>query len=90
MRAPNSTGYIKEIGGMTKKLTDIGLEAILIGGMALVILGSRRVTRDFDFVMAKPKNELKTMIAVFYDAGLDWCHVSMSTATLWRRLTTGV
>src|SRR5262245_17675669 len=39
--------------------------------MALVILGSRRVTRDFDFVIARPDDRLNGVIAVFYDRGLE-------------------
>ena len=32
-------------------LDDLGLEPVLVGGMALVVLGSRRVTRDYDLVV---------------------------------------
>jgi hypothetical protein len=38
--------------------------------MALVVLGSRRVTRDFDFVIAHPGDRLARTIAPFYDRGL--------------------
>jgi hypothetical protein len=37
--------------------------------MALVVLGSRRVTRDFDFVIAHPGDRLGEMIALFYGRG---------------------
>jgi hypothetical protein len=39
--------------------------------MALVILGSRRVTRDFDFVVAEPGDSLASLVDVFYDRGLE-------------------
>jgi hypothetical protein len=39
--------------------------------MALVVLGSRRVTRDFDFVIAHPGDRLARMIELFYDRGLE-------------------
>jgi hypothetical protein len=39
--------------------------------MALVVLGSRRVTRDFDFVIANPHAQLAPVIALFYDRGLE-------------------
>jgi hypothetical protein len=39
--------------------------------MALVVLGSRRVTRDFDFVVSEPGERLTPMIRVFYDRGLE-------------------
>jgi len=42
-----------------------------VGGMALVVLGSRRVTRDFDFVIAHPGDRLARTIAIFYDRGLE-------------------
>jgi hypothetical protein len=39
--------------------------------MALVIIGSRRVTRDFDFVVAQPGKSLERLVDVFYDRGLE-------------------
>jgi hypothetical protein len=39
--------------------------------MALVMLGSRRVTRDFDFVVAKPAGNLERLLDVFYSRGLE-------------------
>jgi hypothetical protein len=38
--------------------------------MALVVLGSRRVTRDFDFVVTTPGAELPRLLDAFYDQGL--------------------
>lgn len=52
-------------------LTAVGFEPILVGGMALVTLGSRRVTQDFDFVIAAPGDRVKDVIDVFYDRGLE-------------------
>ncbi len=65
------TDYFDEIGEITKALENLGLQPVLVGGMALVILGSERVTRDFDFVIAKPDDRLKEMLDVFYDRGLE-------------------
>jgi hypothetical protein len=39
--------------------------------MALVILGSRRVTRDFDFVIARPGERLQRLVDLFYDRGFE-------------------
>jgi hypothetical protein len=39
--------------------------------MALVVLGSRRVTRDFDFVIAHPGDLLARTIDLFYERGLE-------------------
>jgi len=38
--------------------------------MALVVLGSRRVTRAFDFVIAHPGDRLARTIGLFYGRGL--------------------
>ncbi len=52
-------------------IADLGLEPVLVGGMALVVLGSRRVTRDFDLVVARPGDSLDRLLDVFYDRGLE-------------------
>ena len=49
----------------------MGLDPVLVGGMALVALGSRRVTRDFDFVIAAPADRLEDVVSLFYDRGLE-------------------
>ena len=68
---PDPVDHIDEIGLLVDALTKIGLEPILVGGMALVVLGSRRVTRDFDFVIASPGDRLPSLVDVFYDRGLE-------------------
>lgn len=57
--------------GIVAALARLGMEPILVGGMALVTLGSRRVTRDFDFVIAAPGEQLNAVVDVFYDRGLE-------------------
>lgn len=59
------------VGEIVDALRALGLEPVLVGGMALVVLGSRRVTRDFDFVIARPGERLASAIAVLYDRGLE-------------------
>jgi len=46
-----------------------GLEPVLVGGMALVVLGSRRVTRDFDFLISAPARP-NNLVEVMYRHGL--------------------
>jgi hypothetical protein len=58
------TEVAEELGGL-------GLQPVLVGGMALVLLGSRRVTRDFDFVIELPGERLAGALNVFYDRGLE-------------------
>ncbi len=65
---PGHLGLVSEITG---QLTALGLQPVLVGGMALVLLGSRRVTRDFDFVIELPGDRLAAALDVFYDRGLE-------------------
>jgi hypothetical protein len=66
-----SKDFLDEAAAIAKALRAVGFEPVLVGGMALVMLGSRRVTRDFDFVIAQPGDRLGKMIDVFYDRGLE-------------------
>jgi hypothetical protein len=62
---------LEEVGQVVEQLTNLGLEPVLVGGMALVMLGSRRVTRDFDFVIARPDARLEPLLDVFYERGME-------------------
>lgn len=62
---------LQEVGEVVEQLRNLGLEPILVGGMALVTLGSRRVTRDFDFVIARPEARLEPLLEVFYGLGME-------------------
>lgn len=57
------------VGEIVDGLKSLGLDPVLVGGMALVLLGSRRVTRDF--VVAQPGDRLDHVIGLFYDRGLE-------------------
>jgi len=63
--------YLDEVGELARELAGIGLQPVLVGGMALVILGSRRVTRDFDFVIPPPGSRLASLLGVLYERGLE-------------------
>jgi hypothetical protein len=65
------TDFLDEVASIAEALRNLGVEPVLVGGMALVILGSRRVTRDFDFVIAQPGDRIKKLVNVFYDRGLE-------------------
>jgi predicted nucleotidyltransferase len=67
----NAVDHLERVGEVVQDLRDLGLEPILVGGMALVVLGSRRVTRDFDFVVASPRDRLADTLDCFYDRGLE-------------------
>jgi hypothetical protein len=66
-----SQDHLESVGSVAEALTDLGLEPVLVGGMALVVLGSRRVTRDFDFVVARPGDALGRLLDAFYDRGFE-------------------
>jgi hypothetical protein len=68
---PDPVDHLQAVGEIVRGLRDLRLEPVLVGGMALVVLGSRRVTRDFDFVVAHPGDRLARMIELFYDRGVE-------------------
>ena len=61
---------LRTVGAIVRALRGLGLQPVLVGGMALVLLGSRRVTRDFDFVVAHPGDRVESVVGLFYDRGL--------------------
>ena len=63
--------YLGLVTEIARQLESLGLHPVLVGGMALVLLGSRRVTRDFDFVIAQPGEQLADALDAFYDRGLE-------------------
>jgi hypothetical protein len=68
---PDPLDHLQTVGEIVRELRDLSLVPVLVGGMALVVLGSRRVTRDFDFVVAEPGDRLDRTLDVFYDRGLE-------------------
>jgi len=70
-RSEPPAGHLRLVSEIARQLEALGLEPVLVGGMALVLLGSRRVTRDFDFVIAQPGEQLARSLDAFYDRGLE-------------------
>jgi hypothetical protein len=68
---PDPADHLTLVGEIVDELRGLGLDPVLVGGMALVTLGSRRVTRDFDFVIAHPVDRLTRAVALFYARGLE-------------------
>ncbi|OGQ45180.1 MAG: hypothetical protein A3H42_02365 [Deltaproteobacteria bacterium RIFCSPLOWO2_02_FULL_46_8] len=66
-----TTDYIKTVGQIVEALEKLGLTPVLIGGMALVILGSRRVTRDYDFLISYDIRSLAALVNIFYKKGFE-------------------
>lgn len=67
----DAAAYLDEVAAVVEDLGDLGLDPVLVGGMALVMMGSRRVTRDFDFVVPRPGARLERLVDVFYRRGLE-------------------
>jgi hypothetical protein len=63
--------HLSLVATIVRDLRGLGFEPVLVGGMALVVLGSRRVTQDFDFVVAAPGDRLDSVVGVFYSHGLE-------------------
>ena len=68
---PDVQAFVDRVGLIAQALTDLDVQPVLVGGMALVMLGSRRVTGDFDFVIEKPGDRLKSVVDVLYGHGLE-------------------
>jgi hypothetical protein len=62
---------IDDVTSVSSGLQQLGLRPVLIGGMALVLLGSQRVTQDFDFVVRHPGELIDKVVDLFYNRGLE-------------------
>ena len=68
---PDPQTYLDVVGQIVKKLEALKLTPVLVGGMALVVLGSQRVTKDFDFLISEEARNLEALIQIFYHHGLE-------------------
>lgn len=67
----NTTDYIEEVGALAEALERKGFQPVLVGGIALVILGSQRVTKDFDFLVSIQGLSVEDIVEVFYGHGFE-------------------
>ncbi len=65
------TAHLDAVGSVVEALAGLDLEPVLVGGMALVLLGSRQVTRGFDFLIARLGEALGPLVDVLYDRGFE-------------------
>jgi len=63
--------YLEAAADIAAELRRLALDPVLVGGMALVVLGSRRVTRDFDFLVRHPAERLSDVVDAFYRRGFE-------------------
>lgn len=68
---PLPADHLDVVGELAAGLRALGLAPVLVGGMALVVLGSRRVTRDFDLLISAPGPQLASLVGLVYDRGLE-------------------
>jgi hypothetical protein len=67
--AAEPSGHLALVGALSDDLRALGLRPVLVGGMALAVLGSRRITRDFDFVVTQPGERLTHALQMLYGRG---------------------
>ncbi len=65
------TQHIQRLARLTARLEAVDISPILIGGLALILLGSRRVTLDVDFLVSITKENLDAVLSVFYEEGFE-------------------
>jgi hypothetical protein len=63
---PASDGYLRTVGELAGALEAGGFEPVLVGGMALVLLGSQRVTRDFDLLVSTQGPSREDLVRLMY------------------------
>ncbi|MBI4411210.1 MAG: nucleotidyltransferase [Deltaproteobacteria bacterium] len=68
---PGTIDYLETVLDVSEDLEKRGMTPVLIGGMALVILGSDRITNDFDFLISAPETVLAEIVEVFYAHGFE-------------------
>ena len=69
--ARQDADLIGAVGELLDDLTQLGYEPTLVGGMALVVLGSPRVTKDFDFLVVEEAREQQALTQTFYRHGFE-------------------
>jgi len=61
---------LKELFPLLRTLEERGLHPVLVGGMALVVLGSQRVTKDFDLLVSAARLS-RDLVGVIYKRGYE-------------------
>ncbi len=82
------TGFITAVGRLVSDLVHLGYEPTLVGGMALVTLGSPRVTRDFDFLVVEKAREQEALPRVFYRHGFQLASRTDESGNIVRTIDT--
>ncbi len=67
----NKIDYLEKVAALAKGLEGKGFQPVLVGGIALVILGSQRVTKDFNFLISLQDRAAEEIADVFYRHGFE-------------------
>ena len=67
----DKTDHLRRIIVLSQALEKKGFQPVLVGGIALVLMGSQRVTRDFDFLISLRDSSAEKIAAVFYEQGFE-------------------
>jgi hypothetical protein len=65
------TGHVEAVADLAAALQADGYTPVLVGGMALVVLGSPRVTKDFDFLVSSQGRAADPLVMLMYRHGLE-------------------
>jgi len=68
---PIQNDYFDIVGPLVQELEARHLSPVLVGGVALVALGSQRVTKDFDFLVSRQDSTLEEITKIFYKHGFE-------------------
>lgn len=71
MKTDTIINPIPTVMKLLEELDTLGYHATLIGGTALIIMGSDRVTKDADFLMIKSARDQRELIHAFYRNGFE-------------------
>ncbi|MBL7684579.1 MAG: nucleotidyl transferase AbiEii/AbiGii toxin family protein [Deltaproteobacteria bacterium] len=63
--------FVHVIESLIKDLEEKGFNPVMVGGMALALMGSQRVTFDCDFLISLQDLLAETIIEVFYKHGFE-------------------
>ncbi len=63
--------YLELVGSLVDELEEKGFSPVLVGGMALIVLGSQRVTYDFDFLVSLQDLLVEEVMEIFYRHGFE-------------------
>lgn len=66
-----SKNIVDSIGTLLRDIMKIGHTPTLVGGMALALLESNRVTKDFDFLIDEEAIKEKELMTIFYRHGFE-------------------